>query len=300
MKVSEVAKLVSQAWKSLPDSQRFHWQEMARRDRERFEREKAAYTGPWKVPNVKDPNAPKKPMSAFLAFGNQRRKAVAAANPSLSCTEVSSFLSQLWKACPVGVKQAYRDDEARKREIYKQKRAEWKQRQKLESLNDTIFESDFNDVPACNHKIVASSTATVPSHFKSTDTVARNATSVSFATHPLEAPEDALNPLAWQANQFLASSQVPIDNTENHSFVDMESVNANTAWLSLLEPRRVAFGVGNVPVGFESETPQHLMTFTCALPSQAEPPRPLEHFSSKNSFHNESFFPLGDKWKGLW
>ena len=69
MRAAEVAKIVSQSWKDLPDAQKKKYQEMARVDRERFEREKALYKGPWKVPDVKDPNIPKKPVSAFLAFG---------------------------------------------------------------------------------------------------------------------------------------------------------------------------------------------------------------------------------------
>lgn len=42
------------------------WEEKASEDRDRYYREKAAYKGPWKIPKDKDPDAPKKPMSAFL------------------------------------------------------------------------------------------------------------------------------------------------------------------------------------------------------------------------------------------
>ena len=116
------------------DSERAYWNDIANRDRQRFEREKAGYNGPWKVPDVKDPNAPKKPMSAFLAFGNERRKAIAEANPTLSNTEISHLLSKLWRECPDHIKQHYRDREAREREEFKKIRAEW-ERQKKEREN---------------------------------------------------------------------------------------------------------------------------------------------------------------------
>ena len=113
---------------------------MARTDRERYEKEKAEYKGPWKVPSVKHPNPPKKPMSAFLAFGNERRKAVAKANPSFSNAEISSLLSKLWKQCPEEVRQAYRDREIRERKAFKTIRIEWEKEKDLSLLQSVIDE----------------------------------------------------------------------------------------------------------------------------------------------------------------
>ena len=137
-----MAKLVSQAWKELPDAQRLVYVEMGRRDRERYEREKASYKGPWKIPDVKDPNAPKKPMSAFLAFGNERRGIIAEANPSLTGTEISALLSKLWKECPEHVKQCYRVQVAREREQFKKKYAEWERKRDADFIADHQSSSD--------------------------------------------------------------------------------------------------------------------------------------------------------------
>jgi len=111
---------------------------MGREDRERYEREKASYKGPWKIPDVKGPNAPKKPQSAFLAFSNERRRIVAKANPNMTGAEISSLMSQLWKECPEHMKQAYRDQEARERKTFKKTFSEW------ERQNDA-------DLVACCH-----------------------------------------------------------------------------------------------------------------------------------------------------
>jgi hypothetical protein len=67
-------------------------------------------------------------MSAFLAFGNERRKAIAAANPALTNSEISSLLSQLWKDYPVQLKNMYRDREIKEREAYKKRSAQWEQK----------------------------------------------------------------------------------------------------------------------------------------------------------------------------
>jgi len=127
---------------------------MAKVDRERYDREKAAYKGPWKVANVKDPTAPKKPMSAFLAFGNERRRAIADANPNLNGTEISCLLSKLWRECDKDVKQAYRQREHRERQAFRKRRAEWerqKKRQGGESSCDTSSEAtdEAQDVGSC-------------------------------------------------------------------------------------------------------------------------------------------------------
>ena len=116
---------MSVSWKRLTHSQRSKWEAMANIDRERYEREKVAYKGPWKVPIVKHPNPPKKPMSVYLAFSNTRRKAIAKENPALTNAEISALLSKLWKECPVDLKQSYRDREALERKAFKQQMAEW-------------------------------------------------------------------------------------------------------------------------------------------------------------------------------
>ena len=61
---TEVAKMVSAAWKALSHDEREVFEDMARRDKARYEVEKTMYAGPWKVPAKKraskDPNAPKR------------------------------------------------------------------------------------------------------------------------------------------------------------------------------------------------------------------------------------------------
>ena len=129
--------MVSKSWKELDAGTRAKYEEMARKDKIRFEQEKKSYKGPWKVPQIQHKDRPKKPMSAFLAFGNERRKAIAEANPLMTNGEISSQLAKLWRECPPQIKQAYRDREARERETFKRYRAEWELMKQREVGIDT-------------------------------------------------------------------------------------------------------------------------------------------------------------------
>jgi HMG (high mobility group) box len=121
--------MVSIAWKNLSPEEREHWDEMARADKERYETERILYDGPWKVPAQKPekyPNAPKRPMSAFLAYSNTNRSKVKSKNPSLSNTEISRVLASMWKEMDEGKKQRYVDEEVQLRSEYKSRIAEWR------------------------------------------------------------------------------------------------------------------------------------------------------------------------------
>lgn len=126
---------------------------MAQADRQRYEREKAAYKGPWKVASVKDPTAPKKPMSAFLAFGNERRRTIAEANPSMNGNEISCLLSKMWRECDADVKQAYRERERHQREEFRKRRAEWerqkRQREDESSETGSMASEVVQDTSSC-------------------------------------------------------------------------------------------------------------------------------------------------------
>jgi hypothetical protein len=93
--------------------------DFAKRDKERYELEKSTYTGPWKVLATKDPAAPKRPMSAFLAFSNARRKDVTEANPMHTNGEVSKILADMWKKAPPQQKKLYQLQEGQLRKKYK-------------------------------------------------------------------------------------------------------------------------------------------------------------------------------------
>lgn len=140
-----IAGQISDEWRGLkPDAKR-EWEEMARKDKERYQREKAEYVGPWKVRTnlrkPKDPNSPKKPVPAYFAFSNERRQEVKNSNPSATNGEVSRLLSKMWKSAPDEVRKFYLDREAEEREKYTESMAKWKAKRRREATDQAHEES---------------------------------------------------------------------------------------------------------------------------------------------------------------
>jgi hypothetical protein len=133
-----VAKLVSEAWQKLSPEEKAHWEERSCKDKARYEVEKAMYSGPWKVAantrKQKNPDAPKRPMSAFLAFSNKRRAMVKAQNPNASNAELSKILSNMWKEAPEELRKSYVEEEAGLREKYHTSMTAWRDKEKEQKV----------------------------------------------------------------------------------------------------------------------------------------------------------------------
>lgn len=136
LSTTEVAKMVSKAWKELSEEDREQWEEMARQDKARYEMEKSMYTGPWKVPATKrvskDPKAPKRPMSAFLSFSNSKRAYVKKKHKNSKNAEISRILAQMWKDADADEKKTFIDEEFALRQQYKIAMSEWKRQSEQE------------------------------------------------------------------------------------------------------------------------------------------------------------------------
>lgn len=124
--------MVSEAWRELNPEDKEEWEAKARKDKARYEVEKAMYKGPWKVPankrTPKDPSAPKRPMSAFLAFSNKRRAALKRQHPDATNADLSKMLSKTWKEAEQPLRQKYMDEEAGLRAHYKVEMGKWRKR----------------------------------------------------------------------------------------------------------------------------------------------------------------------------
>ena len=123
-KISEVSKYMAEKWRNLDEKERAKWDEVARKDRERYEAELALFPGPMPKPKQrpkKDPSAPKRPMSAFLAFSQKYRGTVRQNDPTVHNRDVSKKLSEMWKELPENEKKKYIEQESKEREVYKGK-----------------------------------------------------------------------------------------------------------------------------------------------------------------------------------
>jgi high mobility group protein B1 len=105
---AEFSKKCSERWKQMSDQEKKRFADMADNDKQRYDREMATYTPPAGESNgqrkrkKKDPNAPKRPLSAFFLFCHDERPAVKSLYPAYSVGEAAKELGERWnKVDPV-------------------------------------------------------------------------------------------------------------------------------------------------------------------------------------------------------
>ncbi len=130
---TNITKMVSEAWRSLLPEEKAKYERLARDDKARYDVERANYkeekgNSILSKKKQRDPLAPKRPMSAFLAFANSRRAEVKAQNSECSNGEISKLLSDKWKDAPEPIKKRYRDDEAALWAVYKEQMVDWRKK----------------------------------------------------------------------------------------------------------------------------------------------------------------------------
>uniref|UniRef100_A0A8C8T9L4 High mobility group protein B1 n=1 Tax=Peromyscus maniculatus bairdii TaxID=230844 RepID=A0A8C8T9L4_PERMB len=89
---SEFSKKCSERWKTMP------FEDMAKADKARYEREMKTYIPPKgeTKKTFKDPNAPKRPPSAFFLFCSEYRPQIKGEHPGLSIWDVAKKLGEMW------------------------------------------------------------------------------------------------------------------------------------------------------------------------------------------------------------
>lgn len=104
----DIAKLVSTQFKALTDNEKKKYEDMAVKDKARYQEEMKDYTPPKGLAGAatkggkqgkpkKDPNAPKRAMTAFMLFSNASRAKVKEDNPGISFGELGKKMGELYK-----------------------------------------------------------------------------------------------------------------------------------------------------------------------------------------------------------
>ncbi|VDK53211.1 unnamed protein product [Cylicostephanus goldi] len=96
VQVTEISKKCSEKWKTMSDDEKRRFYELAQKDAERYQAEVAAYGGEDAMRKrkraKKDPNAPKRALSAFFFFSQDRRPEVQQMHPEWKVGQVSNPL----------------------------------------------------------------------------------------------------------------------------------------------------------------------------------------------------------------
>merc|ERR1711988_878455 len=79
---------------------------------------------------AKDPNAPKKPLSAYFLFSQEERLKVKAENPDYSITEVAKELGKRWASLNPDIKNSYKQRYQDARRVYEQELNNYKPKKK--------------------------------------------------------------------------------------------------------------------------------------------------------------------------
>ena len=80
----------------------------------------------FKKKKVKDPNAPKRPMSAYLLFVKENRAAIAKENPAMKNTEVLSEVGRRWKTLDEVSRGAFEEEANKKKTEYQVEMSKFK------------------------------------------------------------------------------------------------------------------------------------------------------------------------------
>lgn len=97
----------------MSEKEKKRFQDMAERDKKRYESEMQDYVPPKgekgrkKRRHTKDPNAPKRSLSAFFWFCNDERPKVKGLNPEYGVGDVAKELGKQWAETPPDVKKKY-------------------------------------------------------------------------------------------------------------------------------------------------------------------------------------------------
>lgn len=107
---AEFSKKCAEKWKAMKSNDKKRFEDMAEKDKVRYDKEMSTYTpsdappgkkggATKKVKRAKDPNAPKRALSAFFCFCNEERSKVKAKYPSYTVGDVAKELGKRWEAC---------------------------------------------------------------------------------------------------------------------------------------------------------------------------------------------------------
>ncbi|KAM8853943.1 high mobility group protein B1b [Synchiropus picturatus] len=141
---SEFSKKCSERWKTMSPKEKGKFEDMAKQDKVRYEREMKDYEPPkgQKKKRFKDPNAPKRPPSAFFLFCSDFRPKVKGENPGLSIGDTAKKLGEMWNSSTAEEKQPYEKKAAKLKEKYDKDIVSYRTKGKVDSESAAAADDD--------------------------------------------------------------------------------------------------------------------------------------------------------------
>lgn len=149
--LTEDSKMCSEKWKSMSPEEKAKFEEMAKIDKLRYDQEMKSYVPPAGAKKgkkkKKDPNAPKRPPSAFLIFTSEHREKIKEHNPGISNPDIAKKFGEMWKKMSTTDKAPYKAKYAELKEKYKMEVAAYRAKgaKKAEPADDDEDEDDEDE-----------------------------------------------------------------------------------------------------------------------------------------------------------
>ncbi|XP_053176453.1 high mobility group protein B1b [Scomber japonicus] len=144
---AEFSKKCSERWKTMSPKEKGKFEDMAKLDKVRYEREMKNYTPPMgqKKKRFKDPNAPKRPPSAFFLFCADFRSKVKGEYPGLTIGDTAKKLGEMWNSSSAENKQPYEKKAAKLKEKYDKDIVAYRTKGKVDSASAATADDDDDD-----------------------------------------------------------------------------------------------------------------------------------------------------------
>ncbi|XP_077360620.1 high mobility group protein B1-like isoform X2 [Festucalex cinctus] len=132
---AEFSKKCSERWKTMSAKEKGKFEDLAKQDKARYEQEMMNYVPArgGKKKKFKDPNAPKRPPSAFFIFCSEYRPKVKGESPGLTIGDVAKKLGQMWNGTSAENKQPFEKKAAKLKERYEKDVAAYRAKGKVGS-----------------------------------------------------------------------------------------------------------------------------------------------------------------------
>ncbi|CAG5097350.1 Oidioi.mRNA.OKI2018_I69.XSR.g15038.t1.cds [Oikopleura dioica] len=127
----EFSKLCGQKWQTMGEEDRVDYEKKAADDKVRYDNEMANYEPPAGAKKTKkrkkDPNAPKRPATAFFLFSTENReKAKAQLEEGAKVGDVAKKLGEMWKAASAEEKERFAKQAKESKALYDKAMEEYK------------------------------------------------------------------------------------------------------------------------------------------------------------------------------
>jgi len=128
---TEFSKKCAERWKQMTEKEKKRFGEMAEKDKIRYDKEMSSYVPPPSEGGKtkrkkKDPNAPKRPLSAFFLFCADERPSVKVVHPEYSVGEVAKEMGERWSKVTAEQKSKYEASAAAEKVRYEKDMANYK------------------------------------------------------------------------------------------------------------------------------------------------------------------------------